>query len=317
MPTDASVATVTAKSSSAAPADGERDGQVRRDPGHDDLVDPEVAQDRQHLGAVHGRDALVPRQDQVVGPTPISGMTSMAGCDSSHSPLERVRCISGARRFADWPPASGRYVRCEDPRARGPGPGGQPPHRRPCRAAPPRPGPAAPERSPITPRWHSMKRTALLWGSLISWAPLGLRRRAAATPCSVVRFDSSRRSRPAHVRSPRSASTCAVSAPSSAAARTTGRARGGATATSGDVGSTGPASSADTPAIETSSSQRPPDADASQARVGRGESGDRVRDGIGTEHRRALVPDHQAATGGGVVPERNAAGSRRRSAVAR
>ena len=47
---------------------GERDGQVRRDPGHHDLGDPHVAQDGQDLGAVHRGDALVSWQHQVAGP---------------------------------------------------------------------------------------------------------------------------------------------------------------------------------------------------------------------------------------------------------
>ena len=66
----------------------ERDGHVGRHPGHDDVVDAHVAQDRQRLGAVHRRHALVPGQHQVLG----------ADADFGHHLDGRVGLVPRPRR---------------------------------------------------------------------------------------------------------------------------------------------------------------------------------------------------------------------------
>ncbi len=91
-------------------ADGdERDGQIGRDAGHHDLVHAHVAQDGEHLGAVHRRDALVPRQDQVVGARPRSRARSRGrGRASRQAAVDAVARMSGERWLAERPPARGR-----------------------------------------------------------------------------------------------------------------------------------------------------------------------------------------------------------------
>ncbi len=108
VPMQASVATVTAKSSSAAPTTTAGMARLVETPGHDDLRHPHVAQDGQHLGAVHRGDALVPREHEVVGPHADLGTTSRAGCPSLQAAVADVARTSRERWLADRPPARGR-----------------------------------------------------------------------------------------------------------------------------------------------------------------------------------------------------------------
>ena len=270
----------------------ERDGQVRRDAGHDELVHAHVAQDGQHLGAVHRRDALVARQHEVVGPDADLGHDLERGVRLA--PVRRRRGGPHERRApAGRAPAGEREVgQVHHLHARAAGAGGEAAHggqRRPGRLGQGREHGEVADDAALALDEEQRRRLGIAHAVTHRSRDPGRLRIASNLPRDPTPSPGGHESRPS------SAHTRAVSAPSAGAGRSGARALGSATGSSRGTARPGPATPALTPAIDTSRQPAAACGQRVEAGVRRRQPGERVGDGVGAEERRPAGPGDQAA----------------------